>query len=87
MDYMPSVMRDANADAKRRDATAMAAAPYLHPKLSTVEAKLSQPETSEATYIRVTFVRPRRDVDDENSEINIPENRRWKKAPVYYIID
>jgi hypothetical protein len=33
-----SVMRDANAESKRRDAMAVAAAPYLHPKLSSVEA-------------------------------------------------
>jgi hypothetical protein len=36
---------------------AMAPAPYL--KSSAVEAKLSQPETSEAPRIHVTFVRPR----------------------------
>ena len=29
-----SVMRDADAEPKRRDAIAMAAAPYLHPQLS-----------------------------------------------------
>src|SRR5271156_3462652 len=33
LDYMLSVMRDANADDKRRDAMATAAAPYLHSKL------------------------------------------------------
>jgi hypothetical protein len=38
LDYMLSVMRDANTDAKRRDAMAMAAAPYLHPKVVPVEA-------------------------------------------------
>src|SRR5262249_21076546 len=37
LDYMLSVMRDANADAKRRDAMATAAAPYLHPKVSPIE--------------------------------------------------
>ena len=30
--YMLSVMRDPAADHKRRDAMAMAAAPYLHPE-------------------------------------------------------
>lgn len=39
LQYMLRVMRDRNADAKRRDAMAMAAAPYLHPKLSSVEPK------------------------------------------------
>jgi hypothetical protein len=38
LDYMLSVMRDANAESKRRDAMAIAAAPYLHPKVSPVEA-------------------------------------------------
>ena len=57
--YMLSVMRDSTADAKRRDAMAMAAAPYLHPKVSPVEAKLNEPERSEPSEIRVTFVRPR----------------------------
>ena len=38
LDYMLMVMRDTNADAKRRDAMAIAAAQYLHPKVSPVEA-------------------------------------------------
>ena len=41
LDYMLSVMRDPDADQKRREAMAMAAAPYLHSKLSAIEAKLS----------------------------------------------
>jgi hypothetical protein len=66
---MLGIMRDANADPKRRDAMAMAAAPYLHPKLSTVEPKQSEPELFEAPNIQVTFVRPRPrpQADDENS--------------------
>jgi hypothetical protein len=72
LDYMLEVMRDAHADPKRRDAMAMAAAPYLHPKLSTVEAKQPELETSEAPHIQVTFVRPRPrpELHDENSEIS-----------------
>jgi hypothetical protein len=35
--YMLKVMRDPNADEKRRDAMAQAAAPYTHSKLSTIE--------------------------------------------------
>ena len=71
LNYMLSVMRDANAESKRRDAMAMAAAPYLHPKISTVEAKLSAPGTSEVPHIRVTFVRPnpRPELDGENGKI------------------
>ena len=37
LDYMLKVMRDEGADEKRRDGMAIAAAPYLHPKLSAVE--------------------------------------------------
>jgi hypothetical protein len=37
--YMLSVMRDPAADHKRRDAMAMAAAPYLHARLSTVRRR------------------------------------------------
>ena len=41
LDFMLAVMRDPNADHKRRDAMAMAAAPYLHPRLTAIDAKLS----------------------------------------------
>jgi len=41
LDYMLAVMRDPAADDKRRDAMAMAAAPYLHAKLTANDAKLS----------------------------------------------
>jgi hypothetical protein len=71
LDYMLTVMRDPNADAKRRDAMAMAAAPYLHPKLSAVEAKPNEPAAAEVAGIRVEFVRPRpRHEDDEEVAIS-----------------
>jgi hypothetical protein len=68
LDYMLAVMRDAGADSKRRDAMAMAAAPYLHPRLSSVEAaKAEQLSPAEKYGIRVVFVRPRpRYEDDED---------------------
>jgi hypothetical protein len=55
---MLSVMRDAGADLKRRDAMAMAAAFYLHPKLSSVDAKAAMTIApgDEGGEIRVTFV-------------------------------
>jgi hypothetical protein len=73
LDYMLSVMRDSNADAKRRDAMAMAAAPYLHPRLSSIEpVKPEQPSLAEDYGIRVEFVRPRpRPEDDENGETSL----------------
>jgi hypothetical protein len=64
LDHMLSVMRDCTADQKRRDAMAMAAAPYLHPKLSAIDAKLTSiaanpsPETD---TFRVEFVLPSKD--------------------------
>ena len=68
LDYMLSVMRDTNADPKRRDAMAMAAAPYLHPKMSAVEPKPEQPAGAEDHGIRVVFVRPRpRDEDGDSA--------------------
>jgi hypothetical protein len=55
LDYMLAVMRDPAADHRRRDAMAMAAAPYLHPKLSTIDAKLT-PATSETSAERPTIL-------------------------------
>jgi len=36
---MLAIMHDENADADRRDRMAMASAPYIHPRLHSVEAK------------------------------------------------
>jgi hypothetical protein len=36
LDSMLSVMRDETADVRRRDAMAVAAAPYVHPRLATI---------------------------------------------------
>jgi hypothetical protein len=61
LDYMLSVMRDPEADQKRRDAMAMASAPYLHARLSTIDAKLSPAAVEpscQARSIRVEFVVP-----------------------------
>ena len=68
LDYMLMVMRDASADHKRRDAMAMAAAPYLHPKLSSVDAKLSSAsEKPEVDHIQVTFVHAQPQGIDEDA--------------------
>ena len=73
LDYMLSVMRDANADPKRRDGMAIAAAPYLHSKLSTVEASEvphHDPNSAEAVGIQVVFVKPtRRDCEEEKHRL------------------
>jgi hypothetical protein len=67
LDYMLTVMRDPAADDKRRDAMAMAAAPYLHSKLSAIDAKLSPVAAEpgpERPAVTVTFVMPEREDDD-----------------------
>jgi hypothetical protein len=63
LDYMLSVMRDPAADQKRRDAMAMAAAPYLHPKVNAIDAKSPAVEEAspERTSIQVRFIVPGRD--------------------------
>jgi hypothetical protein len=61
LDYMLSVMRDSRADSKRRDAMAMAAAPYLHPKLTAIDANLSPAAAdipTKKTSVEVRFVVP-----------------------------
>ena len=39
--YMLDVMRDTTADTHRRDEMARAAAPYIHPRLSSIEGDLN----------------------------------------------
>lgn len=39
LDYMLGILRDEGADVTRRDWAAEKAAPYIHPKLATVEQK------------------------------------------------
>ena len=39
LEYMLKVMRDAKADSSRRDDMAKAAAPYVHPKLTSMQHK------------------------------------------------
>lgn len=53
LDYMLRVMRDPGVEEKRRDDMAKAAAPYLHPKVSTVEAKVEVDAVSQISVIRL----------------------------------
>jgi len=66
LDYMLSVMRDANADQKRRDAMATAAAPFLHSKLNAVDPKPA--EVRQVTTLTVRFVPPKANADIEDFE-------------------
>jgi hypothetical protein len=68
LDYMLGIMRDPAADHKRRDAMAMAAAPYLHPRLTAIDPKLSPAAADappEKTSIRIEFVMPSHTRDDQ----------------------
>ena len=47
LEYMLKVMRDENADDKRRDAMAAAAASYMHPRLSNTTVNVNQKRTVE----------------------------------------
>src|SRR5271170_5909197 len=40
LEYMLAVMRDETVDPGRRDGMAKAAAPYIHPRLASMEAKI-----------------------------------------------
>jgi hypothetical protein len=40
LEYMLAVLRDEAVEPQRRDEMAKAAAPYIHPRLSSVEAKV-----------------------------------------------
>jgi hypothetical protein len=69
LDYMLNVMRDPAADNKRRDAMAMAAAPYLHSRLTAIDAKLSPaiPAPSPEKLV-IEFVIPTRHDAQEDQE-------------------
>jgi hypothetical protein len=69
LDYMLDVMRDSAADSKRRDSVAMAAAPYLHPRLTAIDAKMS-PDASDPSDRKLVleFVLPTRDQAREDQE-------------------
>jgi hypothetical protein len=69
LDYMLGIMRDPTADNKRRDAMAMAAAPYLHPRLTAIDAKLN-PDASEPSDRKLVleFILPTRDHAREDRE-------------------
>src|SRR5215471_5492210 len=67
--YMLSIMRDESVDVRRRDAMAMAAAPYLHPKLSAVAYSEPQDDVATDEYgidktFRIEFVQPQHRPDD-----------------------
>jgi hypothetical protein len=70
LDYMLSVMRNENLDMAKRVDMAKAAAPYLHPKMSPVEAKSNEQSGAEVDGITVRFVRPRLQPEDDLKRSN-----------------
>jgi hypothetical protein len=62
---MLSVMCDPAADNRRRNAMATAAAPYLHPRLTAIDAKLSADAAAaareEPLSMKIEFVMPSAD--------------------------
>jgi hypothetical protein len=67
---MLSVMRDPAANHKRRDAMAMAAAPYLHPKVNAIDAEMGPPvaEPPSKTSVLVKFVVPGKEPTRDDEE-------------------
>ena len=56
LDYMIQVMRDAKADKARRDDMAKAAAPYVHPKFSSITPQVPPGENGYADLSKLTDV-------------------------------
>jgi hypothetical protein len=59
LDYMLSIMRDEESTKAERMDMAKSAAPYLHAKLSTIEATVDATVEGTLTEIRRTIVDPR----------------------------
>ncbi len=74
LEHMLKVMNDPNADNERRDRMAVAAAPYVHPKLTSEDAGMNvnihgeytngKGYDAETNGIVVQFVKPRHAVDE-----------------------
>lgn len=54
LEYMLDILRDVSADPAQRFEAAKHAAPYVHPKLSSVEAKVEADITANITQIELT---------------------------------
>ena len=56
LDYMPAVMRNSKAQSYRRDAMAKAAAPFLHPRLATIEHRTPSVDLTQLTDEELEFL-------------------------------
>ena len=59
LQYMLAVLRDETADPERRDEMAKAAAPYIHPRLASIEAS-HRGDKQNPLELRVTSAETRR---------------------------
>ena len=65
LDFLLRLMRDPQASMARRLEAAKAAAPFLHPRLNSIDHKVTGEAGAETPAIQVTFVRPPKYEDDE----------------------
>lgn len=65
LEYMLRVMRDTGADEKRRDAMAIAAANFVHPRLNSVTADVKGDVDSTVVH-RIELVAPGSDDDEKD---------------------
>lgn len=62
LEFMLQIMRDEGAEQRDRMAMAMGAAPYIHARLSSVDAKVSGPDGGALDMnVTLNFVKPSRD--------------------------
>src|SRR5271168_2519327 len=65
LDFLLRLMRDPQAATARRLEAAKAAAPFLHPRLNSIDHKVTGEGGAGTSAIQVTFVRPPKYDDDE----------------------
>jgi hypothetical protein len=71
LDFLLRLMRDPRSPIARRLEAAKAAAPFLHPKLSAIDAKLSSvagDPSPEIDAIRIEFVLPSKSHSGDGQE-------------------
>jgi hypothetical protein len=68
LDFLLRLMRDPHSPMARRLEAAKAAAPFLHPKLSVIDAKLSQEPSPENGTITVESVLPSKSHTGDDQE-------------------
>src|SRR5271169_5450916 len=65
LDFLLRLMRDPHTSTARRLEAAKAAAPFLHPRLNSIDHKVTGEAGAATPAIQVTFARPPKYEDDE----------------------